>query len=44
MLRGLAPKIMSTAPLGMISSVVYESILFLSRKDRNLMAEKNSRD
>lgn len=30
--RGLAPKIASTAPLGMISSVMYEGILFLSRK------------
>lgn len=39
MLRGLAPKVMSTAPLGMISSVVYESILFLSRKDRNAQAK-----
>lgn len=44
MLRGLAPKIMSTAPLGMISSMVYESILFLSRKDRNDKAEKKRGD
>lgn len=32
-LRGLAPKLVSSAPLGMLSSVMYEGILFLSRKD-----------
>ncbi len=32
-LRGLVPKIVSTAPLGMLSSVMYEGILFLSRKE-----------
>lgn len=31
--RGLAPKIVSTAPLGVVSAGVYEGILFLSRKD-----------
>ena len=32
-LRGLVPKVVSTAPLGMLSSVMFEGILFLSRKD-----------
>jgi hypothetical protein len=31
-LRGLVPKLITTAPLGMVSSVMYESILFMSRK------------
>jgi hypothetical protein len=35
MLRGILPKLMSTGPLGAVSSVVYESVLFVSRKDRN---------
>jgi hypothetical protein len=33
--RGLAPKVVSTAPLGMLSSIVYEGILFMSRKDQS---------
>lgn len=31
--RGLVPKIVSTAPLGILSSIMYEGVLFLSRKE-----------
>ena len=30
--RGIVPKLVTTAPLGMISSVMYEGILYMSRK------------
>lgn len=33
LLRGMIPKIMVTAPLGMVSSLVYETVLYMSRKD-----------
>lgn len=41
-LRGLAPKLVSSAPLGMLSSVMYEGILFLSRKDSRKLEESGS--
>lgn len=31
--RGIVPKLVTAAPLGMISSVMYETILYLSRKE-----------
>ena len=31
-LRGIVPKLVTTAPLGMLSSVMYEGILYFSRK------------
>jgi hypothetical protein len=34
--RGIGPKICSAIPLGAISSITYELILYLSRKDLNL--------
>jgi solute carrier family 25 folate transporter 32 len=34
--RGLVPKLITTAPLGMLSSFLYETILYMSRKDTPL--------
>eukprot|EP00475_Leptophrys_vorax_P026471 TRINITY_DN3736_c0_g1_i1.p1 TRINITY_DN3736_c0_g1~~TRINITY_DN3736_c0_g1_i1.p1 ORF type:complete len:365 (+),score=66.29 TRINITY_DN3736_c0_g1_i1:96-1190(+) len=40
--RGIGPKVCSAIPLGAISSLTYEAVLYFSRKDVMLSSQKNA--